>query len=261
VTDVAESSTVEPGDDGAASDDPSGAGSAKLSMWLDNIPVAIGWRYVAHSVMLLFAMFNEMRAAPTLPDTVLAAVPYTKWIHDHNYALWLLAYMPVALLLWRADRKRFVHFLYIGGFVSLVRGFCITLTGLGPVHGADPNAGMELATALGAWWDLVNPFAALMGDAPNIYLTKDLFFSGHTATTFLLVLYAWGVSSTLRWASLAGHVFVVTTVFLSHLHYTIDVVGAWAITYVIFVVGWRWLDVDRFRSHDDKARARGAARA
>lgn len=232
----------------------------KLSKWIDNVLVAIGWRYVSHSLMLLLAMFNEMRAAPTLPDSVLALVPYTKWIHDHNYTLWLLAYMPVALMLWRADRQRFVHFLYVGGFVSLVRGFCITLTGLGPVHGADPNAGMDLATALGAWWDLVNPFAALMGDAPNVYLTKDLFFSGHTATTFLLVLYAWGVNSTLRWAALTGHVFVVTIVFLSHLHYTIDVVGAWAITYVIFVVGRRWLDMRRFRSHDVKASAGSDAR-
>ena len=39
----------------------------------------------------------------------------------------------------------------------------------------------------------------------------------------------------LRWIALAGHIFVVSTVFLSHLHYTIDVIGAWAITYCVFV--------------------------
>ena len=80
--------------------------------WLDAIPTALVWRYLCHSLMLGLAMLNEMRAAPNLPDTVLDIVPYTKWIADNNYTLWLAAYVPIALLLWRADRARFVHFLY-----------------------------------------------------------------------------------------------------------------------------------------------------
>jgi membrane-associated phospholipid phosphatase len=68
-----------------------------------------------------------------------------------------------------------------------------------------------------------------------VYLTKDLFFSGHTATTLLLLLYAWR-DPPLRWAMLVGHVAVVASVFFSHLHYTIDVVGAYAITFSLFVL-------------------------
>ncbi|MBM4380479.1 MAG: hypothetical protein FJ086_14485, partial [Deltaproteobacteria bacterium] len=40
----------------------------------------------------------------------------------------------------------------------------------------------------------------------------------------------------LRWPMLAGHVVVVASVFLSHLHYTIDVVGAYALTFSLFVL-------------------------
>ena len=32
------------------------------------------------------------------------------------------------------------------------------------------------------------------------------------------------------------HAVVVVSVFLAHLHYTIDVVGAWAITLALFVI-------------------------
>lgn len=70
----------------------------------------------------------------------------------------------------------------------------------------------------------------------HAYLTKDLFFSGHTATTFLLLLYLWH-RRRLRWVALAAHAIVVATVILAHLHYSIDIVGAWAITYCIFA--WR----------------------
>ena len=170
---------------------------------------------------------------------------YTK--SSTNYGLWLAAYVPVALLLWRADRARFVHFLYVGGVISLVRGVSIGMTGLGPVHGLDVNAGMSLAEATNAWWALINPVGALMGEAPHVYLTKDLFFSGHTATTFLLVLYTWNMGR-LRWIALAGHVFVVAVVFLAHLHYTIDVIGAWAITTCVYYAAHQWVSVGRFRT-------------
>jgi len=202
--------------------------------FFDRVWVALVWRYLSHSLMLGLAMLNEMRAAPKLPDSVLCVVPYTKWVADHNYGLWLLAYFPPALWLWRLDRHRFLHFLYLGGVLSLVRGVCILMTGLGPVVGEDVNAGMSMATATHAWWALVNPVGALLGDAPNIYLTKDLFFSGHTSTTFLLLLYCWS-KPRLRWLALAGHLFVGCTVFLAHLHYTIDVGGAYAITYTALV--------------------------
>ncbi|MCB9526770.1 MAG: hypothetical protein H6702_25790 [Myxococcales bacterium] len=207
---------------------------------LDHIGVALLWRYGAHGLMLGLCLANEARPAPALPDRVLDALPYVQWVARHNYHLWIALYFPPALWLWRRDRAAFVHFLYVGGLMSLVRGITVPLTGLGPTLGPDLNAGLDGATLWAAWLDVINPVSALVGDAAHVHLTKDLFFSGHTATTFLLWLYCRGRGA-LGHAALLGHVGVVAVVFLSRLHYTIDVVGAWAITFTVFtLVDRRW---------------------
>jgi hypothetical protein len=156
-----------------------------------------------------------------------------------NYWIWLACYLPPALLLWRRDRQAFLRFLYLGGWLSLARGISVLLTGLGPVHGPDVNAGLHGAALLRAWVTLVNPFSTLFGGAAGVYLTKDLFFSGHASTTFLLWLYCRG-RRPLGAIALAAHLIVVAVVFLTHLHYTIDVEGAWAITFSAYalVEGW-----------------------
>ena len=196
----------------------------------DSVLVAFLWRYVCHAVMIGLALLNEARPAPSLPDVMLDLVPRVDCIAQHNYHLWLVCYLPPALWLWRQDRAAFVHFLYVGGVLSLLRGLTVGLTGLGPVEGPDLNAGVDGATLWQAWLALVNPVEALMGDAPHVHLTKDLFFSGHTATTFLLWLYCRG-RPVLGWITLVAHVFIVSVVFAARLHYTVDVIGAWAITY------------------------------
>lgn len=198
---------------------------------LDHVGVALVWRYACHSLMTGLALLNEPRPAPSVPDTLLALIPRVEWVHRWNYHLWLVCYLPPALWLWRRDRGGFLHFLYVGGLLSLVRGVCVPLTGLGPPHGSDVNVGV---TDLGsAWLTLVNPFTTLFGDAAHVYLTKDMFFSGHTATTFLLWLYC-RPHGRLGALALVAHGVVVTSLFFSHLHYTIDVVAAYAITWSVF---------------------------
>ena len=142
----------------------------------DSVVVALIWRYACHSAMLGLSLLTEGRPAPSLPDTVLDRLPRVAWIADHNYWIWLLCYVPAALLLWRRDRPAFLHFLYLGGVLSLVRGLCVGLTGLGPAYGPDVNAGMS--DLFSAWLTLINPFSTLFGNAAQVYLTKDLFFSG-----------------------------------------------------------------------------------
>lgn len=197
--------------------------------------------------MLLLSLCAEGRPAPSLPDTVLAHVPRLPWLDAHNYLIWLVCYVPPALWLWRRDRRAFIHFLYLGGVLSLLRGVTVGLTGLGPVDGPELktanaaniantalNAGLHGRAILAAWLVLINPLTSLFGNAAHVYLTKDLFFSGHVSTTFLLWLYCRGRGG-LGTAALAGHAVTVALVFLCHLHYTIDVVGAWAITYSLYV--------------------------
>ncbi len=207
------------------------------------------WQRVGLSVLarmglsaigLWLALMAEARPAPTLHDAVLDVVPLVPLVARYNYLLWLAAYLPVAVWFWKTDVERFIRYMYMAGVVALLRGVCIIVTGLGPVYGADVHVGLTLAQRTRAFWDLANPFAffAPSGGA-RVYLTKDLFFSGHTATTVLLLLYVWPYRQ-LRWWMLTGHVLVVASVFLSHLHYTIDVIGAYAVTFSLFALReWR----------------------
>lgn len=204
----------------------------------DSVALAILWRYACHAAMLGLSLLTEGRPAPHLPDTVLDHLPRVAWIADYNWWLWVACYVPPALLLWRRDRQAFLRFLYVGGIVSLLRGLCVGLSGLGPSDGPDVNAGRSGEELFHAWIVLINPFSTLFGNAAKVYLTKDLFFSGHASSTFLLWLYCRG-KGWLGPLTLAAHLVTVAVVLLAHLHYTIDVVGAWAITYNVYVLAER----------------------
>ena len=201
--------------------------AARVEQGIEWLPVsgAVAFRLACFAVMNAIAVWFEARPAPTLPDLLVSAIPYVPWVDRYNYLIWSLAYLPVALALLWFDWRRFCRYNLAAGLLALVRGGCIALTGLGPVHGPDVHAGMSVSDRLHA----LSVLFTLRGFA----LTKDLFFSGHTATTFLLLLYAWRVRA-LRAPALIGHVLVIATVFLAHLHYSIDVIGAYAITFTVF---------------------------
>ena len=210
----------------------------------DSVPLAFLWRYCCHSIMVLLSILGEGIPAATLHDRVISIVPLIPVVAKYNYHLWVLLYIPVAAWLWKADRRRFVEFLYAGGVVSLLRGICIFLTTLGPVNGRDVNAGKSLSELIDGWLQIINPISALTTDATHIYLTKDLFFSGHTASTFLLLLYCWQFKK-IRIAALVGHILVVAVVFLSHLHYSIDVVGGWCVSFCVFIAAEKFFSLKR----------------
>jgi hypothetical protein len=201
---------------------------------------AILFRYLCHSLMLIPVLLNELRPAPTVPDLLLGIVPRIDWLAHINYYLWIACYFPPALyLLWR-DRGLFARFIIIDGIISLTRGLMIPLTGLGPPFGPDVNA-LRPFPFWPTWWKLVNPVRALFGDTAGIYLTKDMFFSGHIATTFLLFLYGRQLGRKAARVFLALQLFSLLVVFLTHLHYTVDVIGAYAVTFTAFTLGDRWL--------------------
>lgn len=191
------------------------------------------FRLGCYAVMVWLALWAEARAAPTLPDVVLEQVPYLPQVDRYNYVVWTVGYLPVALWLFAFEGERFIRYSVSAGVVALIRGICIALTGLGPVNGVDGHAGMSAAERADVFWQVMSPaFFAPDGQA-RLSLTKDLFFSGHTSTTALLLLYVWPWPKA-RGVMLTAHVLVVASVFLAHLHYSIDVIGAWAITFCVF---------------------------
>jgi hypothetical protein len=218
-------------------DGPSGV--AGLGAAWGSVAVALLFRAGCYAAMIAAAVWNELRPAPTVPDLVVAHVPYVAAVARANYLVWLAAYLPVSLaLLWRAPRT-FVRYTVTAGLVSLARGATLLLTGLGPPDPATAGPGIAGRDPVQAFLDLLSPWQVFAKDAMAAYLTKDLFFSGHTATTFLLVLYVWR-ERRLRVPALLGHAAVVATVFLSHLHYAIDVVGAYAIAFSIYALREGW---------------------
>jgi hypothetical protein len=196
---------------------------------------AIAFRFACYAVMTALALWNELRPAPALPDTLLDHLPYVAWVDRLNYLAWLACYLPLALVFLASEPRRWVRYMITGGLVSLARGVCICLTGLGSPNAAHAGAGLMGKDLLDAYLDLVSPIGVFVRGSAHSYLTQDLFFSGHAATTFLMVLYLWN-RPRLRFIAIAGHVAVVASVMLSRLHYSIDVVGAWGITFAIFAL-------------------------
>ena len=167
-------------------------------------------------------------------------MPRLDWLAHINYYLWILCYFPPALYLLYRHRGLFARFILIDGAISLTRGLMIPLTGLGPPFGADVNA-LRPFSLWPTWWKLVDPVRALFGDAAGVYLTKDMFFSGHIATTFLLYLFGRRLGKREARVFLGLQLFSLWVVFFTHLHYTIDVIGGYAVTFTLFTIGDRWL--------------------
>jgi hypothetical protein len=210
------------------------------------VVAAVLFRYACFVAMLALSLWGEGRPAPHLPDLLLDHLPYVGLVDRYNHWLLTLAYIPLALALLVVDARRFVRYNVTSGLLSLLRGLCIAATGLGPVRGPDVHAGLFFDAAgrprsdfWQALFDLSTPGGLFGRDAAHVYLTKDLFFSGHTGVTFLLLLYLWP-HRRLRWLMLVGHLLVVASVLLAHLHYTIDIVGAYAIAFSLYALREGW---------------------
>lgn len=67
----------------------------------------------------------------------------------------------------------------------------------------------------------------------GIFNGNDLFFSGHTGLPFLIALIFWN-KKTVRYIFLGLSAMFAVVVLLGHLHYSIDVLAAFFISYTIF---------------------------
>jgi hypothetical protein len=190
--------------------------------------------------MTAVAVWAELRPAPgALPDLVLDRLPYVEKVANANYLLWLAVYLPLSVAFLVTEPQRWIRYMVTGGLVSLARGLTLAVTGLGPPDAEKAGVGLAGRDPFQAWLELVSPWSVFAQGSAQAYLTQDLFFSGHTATTFLLVLYLWP-RRRLRWVALGAHVLVVASVLLARLHYTVDVLGAWAFTFALFAAReWR----------------------
>lgn len=128
-------------------------------------------------------------------------------------ALLLLSILTIYLI---TEPKKIPFTLKGVALFILIRSVFINLTHLGPFT---PQL---VVTA--------NPILSLgLGNA------GDLFFSGHTGLPFLAALAFWE-NRALRIVFLVGSFVLGLCVLLGHFHYSIDVLGAFFITYTIYTI-------------------------
>lgn len=123
----------------------------------------------------------------------------------------LFLWIFVALLIIKEPNKIPFTLKSIAVF-TLVRSLFITLTHIG-----------EFPTSLVVNSTLMSKFTS----------GGDLFFSGHTGLPFLMALVFWQQKS-LRYIFIVASIVFGATVLMAHVHYSIDVLSAFFITYTIF---------------------------
>ena len=183
------------------------------------------------ALLLTFPSFFqtiERHTGPVLHDWVLNQLP------PQDVSLWifLIIWATALLLLIRARFSPAVFMMYVYGyiFISLSRMLSINLFPLDPPVGLIP---------------LVDPLSnAFYG---KTYITKDLFYSGHTSSIFLMFL-----CLRRRWdriIAFVGSLIVGFLLLVQHVHYTIDVVRAFVFSYPLYLLAKRvalggWNNVD-----------------
>lgn len=145
-------------------------------------------------------------------DIVLNNVPVVNVDFVMTYGVMMVIVFVVWLLLVQPHRLPFA--LKSLSFFILVRSVFISVTHIAQFS---PQAPLD-----------PGPFLNFIGSSN----TGGLFFSGHTGIPFLLALMFWD-SPRLRVAFLGISVIFAASVLLGHLHYSIDVLGAFFVTYTI----------------------------
>ncbi len=160
-----------------------------------------------------FLNFNENRAGTTLADPVLHFFNAV----DLTWLIFCLIYISLVLVLVNllANPGRLVFTIQCYVLLLLIRMLMMYLMPLNPPEGMIA---------------LNDPFVQAFGTGQ--VLTKDLFFSGHTATIFLFYLVS--NKKTLKIFFLSVSVLVAAAVMLQHVHYAVDVVSAPFFSYLSY---------------------------
>jgi hypothetical protein len=152
---------------------------------------------------------TEVASSP-VKDLILSNIPVFDVDAIFIYGPLVLWLFVAGLLLYEPKKIPFV-LKSIALFV-VIRSVFITLTHIGPYPDQIVIAGKYIS---------------------KFSFGGDLFFSAHTGLPFLMALVFWQ-NKFLRTIFIATAVFFGITVLLGHLHYSIDVLSAFFITYSIF---------------------------
>lgn len=163
-----------------------------------------------------FFAFIEKREGMVLQDYLLDIIPAM----DVSIPTFIIIWTVVILVLYRIYQNPRLFLVVAYGFIlmCLARILTISLLPLNPPTG--------IIT-------LQDPIANIAYGGNGIFITKDLFYSGHTGNMFLFFLCLeakWDKIITLTASFLIG-----LLVLIQHIHYSIDVFAAFIFTYFIYL--------------------------
>ena len=177
------------------------------------------WSLVFSIVLLLVSLYISFYAG--LYATRVASQPVTDIVlsnirvYDIDWAFiygpWIFWFLTSLLVIAKPSRIPFI-IKNISLFV-LVRSVFITLTHIGPFPTQE-----------------IIPATKLISDFTS---GGDLFFSAHTGLPYLMALIFWD-EKVLRVVFILTAMFFGAVVLMGHLHYSIDVLSAFFITYTIY---------------------------
>ncbi len=167
------------------------------------------------TVLANFLNFIEAREGVVLSDPILNLFNPINltWL---IFALIYISIIAGVITLWN-NPKRLLFAIQLYILMVVVRMAAMYLLPL------EPPAAMII---------LKDPFVEFFGTGQT--LTKDLFFSGHTATLFILLLVS--EKKIIKAVFLINTMLVAIAVLLQHVHYTIDVFAAVFFTYTCYVI-------------------------
>lgn len=173
---------------------------------------------VAIILLLLptFFAFIEKREGMVLQDFVLDRLPAM----DVSIPTFIIIWSVVLLVFYRMFQNPGLFLVVAYGFIlmCMLRVLTISLIPLNPPPGLIA---------------LKDPIANIAYGGKNIFITKDLFYSGHTGNMFLFFLclqHKWD-----KIIALSASFMVGILVMVQHIHYTIDVLAAFIFTYFIYL--------------------------
>lgn len=184
---------------------------------------------------LIVNFYAGTYATESISNSVTDIILSNTAVHDFDtifvYGMFVFVTFIILVCLYRPNKIPFVCNT-IALFV-IIRSVFISLTHIGPF----PNA------------IIINPQSVV-----NLFtFGGDLFFSAHTGLPFLMMLVFWDYFW-LRVLFFISSIFFGIVVLLAHLHYSIDVLSAFFITYSIFCIAIRLFkhDLKLFKqSYDD----------
>jgi hypothetical protein len=149
----------------------------------------------------------QMRDGIQWNDPILNALPAL----NVSYPIFGIIYLSVIYLLYRLlqDPQRFVWFAWAFNVETFFRFICIYLVAL------DPPVGLV---------DLHDPLAEIFIYGENMAITKDLFFSGHTATMVFVCYFL--PTTRERRIAIGLSLLLVSLLLVQHVHYSLDIAAA-----------------------------------